>query len=129
MSQDDVDVNAHVSSYITSDDEWLSNDEVGDAALSCLSNSNLLGSRDESSDDIDFDDLKIIDKGYASDSDVDDDTLSYLCDLKANLDMSITIMKKLVMERYGITVQYMQLYRARLRAKEIINGSFSQSYS
>ncbi|GAB4849821.1 hypothetical protein Ancab_004620 [Ancistrocladus abbreviatus] len=75
----DVDVNAYVSGYITSDDEWLSNDEVRDATLSCLSDSSLLGSGDESSDDIDLDDLKMIDKVYASDLDVDDDTPSYLC--------------------------------------------------
>ncbi|GAB4860635.1 hypothetical protein Ancab_035797, partial [Ancistrocladus abbreviatus] len=68
MTQDDGDVNAHISGHITSDDE------VEDATLSCLSNSSMLGSGDASSDYIDSDDPKMIDKDYASDSNVDDDT-------------------------------------------------------
>ncbi|GAB4834274.1 hypothetical protein Ancab_032541 [Ancistrocladus abbreviatus] len=165
----DVDVNAYVSGYITSDDEWLSNDEVRDATISYLFDSSLLGNGDESSDDIDFDDLKMIDKvglmfcdkihfiealtDFAAINGFNmfrfkhpRSRFTAVCsndeecpwrihaslhpdDLKANPNMSITGMKKLVMERYVIEVPYMQLYRARLRAKEIINGSFSQSYS
>ncbi|GAB4840624.1 hypothetical protein Ancab_021392 [Ancistrocladus abbreviatus] len=74
MTQDDGDANAYISGYITSYDERLPNNEVVDATLSCLSNSSLQGSGDASSDYIDSDDPKVIDKDYASDSNVDDDT-------------------------------------------------------
>ncbi|GAB4840628.1 hypothetical protein Ancab_021395, partial [Ancistrocladus abbreviatus] len=79
MTQDDGDVNAHISGYITSDVDWLPDNKVEDATLSCLSNSSLLVNGNASFDYIDSDDLKMIGKDYANDSNVDDDTPSYLC--------------------------------------------------
>ncbi|GAB4860411.1 SUMO-activating enzyme subunit 1A [Ancistrocladus abbreviatus] len=74
-----LNVSTHMSGYITSNENSLPINEVENANLSCESKSNMGDSRDESSDHIEYNDPNMTAKYYVGDSDVDDDTPSYLC--------------------------------------------------